>query len=224
MSLNQRCRRYVKFIMTFTAGLLLTFSAAAQTSSGNIYGTVTDASGAPLPGVTITIDAGGLQQTFVTDANGAYRFLRLPPGRYRVTAELSGFRTVVRNVDVNIGANTDIPLRLSAAMSETLTVTAATPLVDTRDVSTGDVITSEEMEQLPSARDPWVMLQMMPGVLVDRVNVGGNKSGQQSYFVSKGAERNQTSWNIDGVNVTEMDETGTSTFYYTLVRCRSSRR
>ncbi|MDQ3280611.1 MAG: TonB-dependent receptor [Acidobacteriota bacterium] len=213
---RQGSRRYVKYIMTFTAGLwlLITASLFAQSSTGNIYGTVTDKSGAPLPGVTVTVNAGGMQQTFVTESDGAYRFLRLPPGTYKVTAELSGFGVVNRNVEVNIGTNADIPLTLSPSMSETVTVTGATPLVDTREMGTGDVVTQEEIEALPTARDPWVMLQQMPGVLVDRVNVGGNKSGQQSYFVSKGVERNQTAWNIDGVNVTEMDETGTSTFYY----------
>ena len=67
---------------------------------------------------------------------------------------------------------------------------------------------------VPTARDPWVILQSVPGVLVDRVNVGGNESGQQSYFVGKGVERHQTEWNVDGVAVTDMATTGTSTFYY----------
>lgn len=215
MSRYEGIWRYVRFIMTFTAGLLLLSTAAfAQTHTGNIYGTVLDNSGQPLPGVTVTANAGGMQQTFVTESDGAYRFLRLAPGRYRVSATLEGLGSVNRDVDVSIGTNADVELRLSPSVSETVTVTAATPLVDAREMGTGEVVTRDEIEMLPTARDPWVMLQQMPGVLVDRVNVGGNKSGQQSYFVSKGAERNQTSWNIDGVNVTEMDETGTTTFYY----------
>ena len=208
-------QRYVQLIMTFTAGLLLVaIPALAQTSTGNIYGSVVDQSGNPLPGVTVTAESGGQRNTFITDTNGAYRFLRLAPGRYQVSASLAGLGTVSRTVDVNISANTEVPLTLSPQMSEVLTVTAETPLIDTRETGTGGSITQQEIEQLPTARDPWVMLQMMPGVLVDRVNVGGNKSGQQSYFVSKGVERHQTAWNIDGVNVTEMDETGTTTFYY----------
>ncbi|HEX8153149.1 MAG TPA: carboxypeptidase-like regulatory domain-containing protein, partial [Thermoanaerobaculia bacterium] len=69
MGLDPRMRRYVKFLMTFTAGLLFALSSFGQTSTGNIYGTVTDESGSPLPGVTITINAGGMQQTFVTDSD-----------------------------------------------------------------------------------------------------------------------------------------------------------
>jgi hypothetical protein len=209
------CRRYVQFIMTFTAGLwLLVLPALAQTSSGDLYGTITDNTGSTLPGVTVTAEAGGMRYTFITESDGAFRFLRLPPARYNVTAELSGFSTVRRQVDVSIGTSPDVTLMLAPQLSETVTVTGAAPLVDARETGTSAVITQEEIEQLPTARDPWVMLQLTPGVLVDRVNVGGNKSGQQSYFISKGVERHQTAWNIDGVNVTEMDETGTSTFYY----------
>jgi Carboxypeptidase regulatory-like domain/TonB-dependent Receptor Plug Domain len=215
MSRFRTVHRYVRYLMTFTAGLLLfALPGVAQTSTGNIYGSVTDSSGAPLPGVTVTINAGGLQQTYVTESDGTFHFLRLPPGRYRVSASLEGMGGIVRDVDVSIGSNAEIPLRISPSVSETVTVTAATPLVDAREIGTGEVVTQVEIEQLPTARDPWVMLQQMPGVLVDRVNVGGNKTGSQSYFVSKGVERHQTAWNIDGVNVTEMDETGTTTFYY----------
>ena len=202
-------------ILSFAAGLLLLAgSAFAQISTGSIYGKIVDGSGAPLSGVTVSATAGGGHLTFVTSSDGSFRFLRLPPGRYTVKAELSGFGTVSRSVEVNVGANSEIEIPLSQQVTETLTVTAATPVIDTREMGTSGSVTQQEMEQLPTARDPWVMLQMMPGVLVDRVNVGGNKSGQQSYFVSKGVERHQTAWNIDGVNVTEMDETGTTTFYY----------
>ena len=210
-----KCRRYVQLLMTFTAGLMfLVLPALAQTSSGDLYGRVTDNSGATLPGVTVTAEAGGMRNTFITDADGAFRFLRLPPARYTVTAELAGFSPFRRQVEVNIGTSPEIDIVLNPQLSETVTVTGAAPLVDTREMGTSAVITQEEIESLPTARDPWVMLQLTPGVLVDRVNVGGNKSGQQSYFISKGVERHQTAWNIDGVNVTEMDETGTTTFYY----------
>lgn len=214
MNRLRRSRRYVQLVMLFTAGLMCAIPMGAQTNTGNIYGKVIDQSGQPLPGVTVTANAGGQRNTFLTESDGAYRFLRLAPGRYTVTAELAGLGNVTRTIDVNTGQNSDVTLRLAPQISETLTVTAEAPVVDTREMGTSEVVTQEEIENLPTARDPWVMLQMMPGVLVDRVNVGGNKSGQQSYFVSKGVERHQTSWNIDGVNVTEMDETGTTTFYY----------
>lgn len=215
MNRSHRSSRFrIPLALAVTLLLLAAVPALAQTSTGNLYGTVTDTDGNPLPGVTVTAESGGMRNTFVTEADGAYRFLRLTPGQYRVTASLEGMGSVTRAVDVTINTNATLPLTLSPQISEVLTVIGQAPVIDTRETKTGGNVTQEEIEQLPTARDPWVMLQMMPGVLVDRVNVGGNKSGQQSYFVAKGVERHQSTWNIDGVNVTEMDELGTTTFYY----------
>ena len=137
-----KCRRYVQLLMTFTAGLmLLVLPALAQTSSGDIYGRVTDDSGATLPGVTVTAEASGMRNTFITDSDGAFRFLRLPPGRYTVTAELAGFSPLRRVVEVNIGTSPEIDLVLKPQLSEVVTVTGAAPLVDTREMGTSAVIT-----------------------------------------------------------------------------------
>ena len=154
------------------------------------------------------------RRTFVTTADGEYRFLGLDPGTYTITAELSGFATASRSADVLIGRNTDLPIQLAAAASEAITVLAASPVIDTRETATGQTVEEVELLNVPTARDPWVMLQSIPGVLVDRVNVGGNESGQQSYFVGKGVERHQTEWNVDGVDISDVATTGTSTFYY----------
>jgi hypothetical protein len=76
------------------------------------------------------------------------------------------------------------------------------------------VVTYEELLKVPTARDPWSVLQLVPGVQLDRVNVGGSESGQQSTFVSKGDSGDNTTWNIDGVNVTDMGAIGSSASYY----------
>lgn len=216
MNRYQRCQQYVRLIMTFTAGLslLLALSAFGQTSGGNVVGRVLDSAGDGIPGVTVTLSGIGAPQVFVTGANGSYRFLNQAPGRYTITAELSGFSPVNRSVDVSIGANSEIDFSMKAAVSEAITVTSATPLIDVRNTGTGSDVNEQELREVPSARDPWVVLQTVPGVLVSTVNVGGNQSGQQSYFIGKGIERHQTEWNLDGVNVTEMQATGTSDFYY----------
>lgn len=187
----------------------------AQSQAGAIRGTVvTEGDSAVLPGVTVTITGAGPRQTFVTESAGEFRFLGLHPGRYTVTAELAGFAPIKREVDVALGRNSEVALALSPSVSEAITVMAASPVIDSRDTSTGANVENFELLNVPSARDPWVVLQSVPGVLVDRVNIGGNESGQQSYFVGKGVERHQTEWNIDGVAVTDMAATGTSTFYY----------
>jgi hypothetical protein len=215
MMKHQSTQRYVRLIMTFTAGLLMLAAAAlAQQTGGNVFGKVTDKSGGALPGVTVTITGQAAPQTFVTDSQGNFRFLNLSPGKYSLQADLEGFSKMVRGVDVAVDANTEVDLKLSPAMMETITVSAASPVIDRRDVSTGASIEQIELKEVPTARDPWVVLQSVPGVLVDRVNVGGNKSGQQSYFVGKGVERNQTVWNIDGVTSTDMSGNGGAAGFY----------
>ena len=205
MHRKQSGQRYVQWIMSFTAGLwLFAASALGQTHSGNIFGTVKDASGAVLPGVTVTVTGIGAPQTFVTDSKGQFRFLQLPPGSYQVQADLEGFSKVRRAADVTVGNNTEVDLDLRPSATETITVSAASPVVDRLQVASGANIEEVELQKVPSARDPWVFIQSVPSVLVDRVNVGGDKSGSQSYFVSKGVERNQAVWNINGVQTQDM--------------------
>src|ERR671918_330055 len=109
----------------------------AQIQSGTISGSVRDEQGGVLPGVNVTAQGVDATQTFVTDANGEYRFLNLAPGPYKVTAELQGFTTIVReDVIVAVGRNVELPLTLKvAAVAETITVTGESPVIDTR--STG---------------------------------------------------------------------------------------
>jgi len=195
--------------------LLVSTSLFAQAQSGNIFGKVVDNQKAALPGVTVTLSGPGASQVFVTDAEGQFRFLNLSPGSYSLQAELSGFGSVVRNnVAVNIGRNSNVEMELSPALEQTITVTAETPLLDTRKTGTGATVTTVELEEVPTARDPWVIMAQVPGVLMDRVNVGGNESGQQSQLVSKGASGDQATFNVDGVNITDMAAQGSSPAYY----------
>ncbi len=211
----QSSQRSVRFIITFIAGLwLLALSALGQENSGNVFGKVVDKSGAALPGVTVTLSGIGAPQTFITDSQGQFRFLKLSPGRYALRGELEGFSRIQRQVDVAVGSNTEVDLRLSPAVSETITVTAASPVIDRREVGSGASIEQIELKEVPTARDPWVVLQSVPGVLVNTVNVGGNKSGQQSSFVGKGVDRTQTVWNVDGVTSTDMSSSGGASGFY----------
>lgn len=204
------------FGLALLAVLVGAASLFGQLQTGNIFGTVVDSTGEPLPGVTVTLTGGGAPRVFVTDNQGQFRFLSLSPGSYNVQAELEGVGVARRdNVRVTIGASPDIRMTLAtAALAETITVTAETPLLDVRRTGTGATITEVELEQVPTARDPWVILQQTPGVLMDRINVGGNESGQQSQFVGKGVSGDQASFNVDGVTITDMAATGSSPTYY----------
>jgi hypothetical protein len=91
---------------------------------------------------------------------------------------------------------------------------AETPLLDTRKEVVSTSISLDELQKIPSSRDPWVVLQTVPGVIVDRVNVGGAESGQQSNFQAKGAAGSDNTWNMDGIAITDMSATGSSPTYY----------
>ncbi len=168
-----------------------------------------------LPGVTVTLTGIGAPQVFVTDSQGAFRFLNLSPGTYQVAAELAGFGKAVRNnVHVNVGQNADVELAMVPSAEATITVTAEAPLIDTRKTGTGAVVSKVELEQIPSGRDPWVIMGQAPGVQLDRVNVGGSESGQQDVIVAKGASDAQKTFNLDGVNITDVGALGSTPTYY----------
>ncbi len=189
--------------------------ASAQLQSGNLYGTATDNQGQALPGVTVTLSGLGATQVQVTNAEGQFRFLSLAPGSWSLKAELEGFSTVdYPNISVNVGRNSNIEVTLTPALEEVITVTSESPLLDERKVSTGTTVSQTELEKIPSARDPWVILQQTPGVLVDRVNVGGNESGQQSAYISPGTNDDNSVWAVDGVVITDMGAIGSSPSYY----------
>jgi hypothetical protein len=196
--------------------LLLAMPALAQLQSGNLFGTVKSPTGETLPGVTVTLTGGGAPQVQVTDAQGRFRFPGLAPGsNYAVKAELQGFSPLESSgITVNVGRNTDIELTLSAQVEDVINVVAESPLLDTRRISTGTTVTNADLERIPTSRDPWAVLQSTPGVLTDRINVGGNESGQQAQYVGPGSGGDQAVWAVDGVVITDMAALGSSPGYY----------
>jgi hypothetical protein len=122
---------------------------------------------------------------------------------------------VLQDIRITIGFRAQVngTLQLSS-VQETVTVTGESPLIDTRETGVSTTFDLETMQALPSARDPWVMLERTPGITMDRVNVGGNQSGQQSGYISRGASSGNNKWSIDGVDITDMSATGASPIYY----------
>ena len=203
-------------IAVATAALaLLATGAFAQGQTGNLYGKVSDNQGNALPGVTIDLSGIGAPKQAFTGSDGAFRFLSLDPGNYALTASLDGFSTVeYPSVNIRVGRNTSLEVTLSAAVEETITVTAESPLLDERKVAKGTTISQIELEKIPTARDPWAIVTQTPGVLSDRINVGGNESGQQAVFVAPGTSDDENSFSVDGVNITDMAAVGASPTYY----------
>ena len=207
--------RRLVLTLSVVVSLLVGGLAWGQSPTGNLYGTVTDESGAALPGVKITVSGIGAVREQFTDGQGAFRFLALDPGAYNVAAELDGFGGLeFPDAVVGLGRNTNLPLVLGGALEETITVTSESPLLDERKLSTGTNVSQVELEKIPTARDPWALVSQTPGVLVDRVNVGGSESGQQAEFRAAGVSDNQNDFQLDGTSITDMAATGASPTYY----------
>jgi hypothetical protein len=201
--------------VALSIALLCAMGAYAQFQTGNIYGKVQAKDGSVLPGVTVTLTGMGAPQTTVTGPLGDFRFINLSPGTYSMVAELAGYGTATRSgIGVRVGANADVTMTLNPSVSESITVTAEAPLLDVRKAGTGSNTPKVELEKIPTSRDPWTILQQAPSVQVDRLNVGGNESGQQSVYLAKGAGSRENTWNMDGVNITDMGAIGSTPLYF----------
>jgi len=197
------------------AVLVLSASIASAQTTGSVNGTVTDNTGAILPGVTVTATSPVLMgaQSAVTNESGAYRFPSLPPGSYRLAFALPGFSSVVReDIVVNIGFAATINVQLQVAtLQETVTVTGQSPVVDVTNSNQQTNFTFEQMQNLPNARDIWSLIGQAPGMMVTRFDVGGSRAGTQTGFSAFGYS-GQVRVQVDGVNTTE--GTGAAGFYY----------
>lgn len=191
-------------------------AALAQGTTGSINGTVTDNTAAVLPGVTVTASGPAIMgvQTAVTNEQGQYRFPSLPPGTYRLEYQLSGFSTVIREgIIVSIGFTTTINVSLQlATLAETVTVTGASPVVDTQNTNIQTNFTQEMIRSLPNARDIWALIAVAPGTTMNAFDVGGSRAGTQTGYQAYG-RGDQVRVQVDGVNSTE-DTGGTGYFNY----------
>jgi Ca-activated chloride channel homolog len=135
---------------------------------GLIRGTVIAKDGSVLPGVTVMLDHSAIT---VTDAQGAFRFLATPPGKHAVVADLAGYGRGARIVTISASSGLQMNVVLNPSVSESIVVTAETPLLDVR--KTGST-TTISMADPPTSRDPWTVMKAAPAVQTDRINVGGN--------------------------------------------------
>jgi len=185
--------------------LLLTTGSAwaqSQATTGVIEGTVTDPSGAVVPGaqLTVTHTGTGFERRVTSDADGFYRAILLPLGPYRVTAEHAGFaRLVLEDIEVTLGKSVrvDVQLRIAAA-GEQVVVTAEEPLVAVAQTETSDGLTEQAVHQLPTgSRNYLDYLTLTPNVHISmgtdgpQINVNGQKGVQTSFQVD-GAGANNT--------------------------------
>ena len=200
-----RLNRVTVFCLCVTL-LAVAAPTFAQDFRGRINGTVTDNTGAVLPGVTVTASSPALiqPQVQVTGADGSYRFLALPPGVYAIEFELGGFQNVKREgVRVIINQTLTVDQQLNVAtLQETVTVTGASPIVDSSTTQIGTNFTKELLTEIPNARDIWAAMAQAPGLQMSSYDVGGSRTGTQTGFLSYGfGDQNQTK--VEGIDTTE---------------------
>jgi hypothetical protein len=213
-------RKLVRSLMAVLAlSLFIPCTVAAQgggaSSTGTIQGRVADASGAILPGVTVTATSASMigAQTQITNENGTYRFPAVPPGEYSLTFELAGFNTVKRDgIQISLGftANVNADLAL-ATLQETVTVSGASPVIDTSATRVQQNFKLAQLESIPNGRDMWSLLAATPGVIMSNIDVGGNRAGTQTGYRAYGLS-GQVRTSVEGINTTE--GTGGAGFYY----------
>ena len=194
-------KRMIVAMIAICAFALTATSAAAQQTTGNIQGRIVDAQKAAVPGVTVTAKSAttGFTRSEVTDTEGIYRLNALPVGNYDVHVELSGFAPKdLKAIVVNVGSTSEINVELNVAgVSESVKVTAETPMVKTTDSSVGGVVDTTKIESLPLNGRQFANLAVtIPGVGLG-FHSDPTKSSQYSPQINGGNGRN-VNYQIDG--------------------------
>jgi hypothetical protein len=176
-------------------------AARAQENSAEIRGRALDAQDAVLPGVTITAtnQATGIFREAVTNADGTYFIPALTPGQYEIAAELGGFKRYSRrDVRLDLGRTTTLDVRMElGALTETVSVSAATPLVDLTSKEIGGNVTNREVTMLPSVNGNFVgAVALLPGIVS---NISTESFGSDAVSVN-GMDSRNNNFMLDGAN------------------------
>src|SRR5438034_9711725 len=194
--------RFIRLAILIFAGVVLVPTLAR--AQGSIAGTVKDTSGAVLPGVTVEVSSPALIEkirTAVTDTSGQYRIVDLRPGTYSVKVTLPGFTSVQRDgIELTGSITLTIPIEMKVGtVQETVTVSAASPVVDLQNTRRETVIGADAISSLPATRAYGSLLNAMPGVTVD--NNGLAATPTMTFFSAHGGRTNAGRMSINGMTV-----------------------
>src|SRR5690349_10830097 len=197
--------RRVLLALAFLA--MLPLGAFAQEAT--LSGTVTDSTGGVLPGVTITATHTATGNTFVavTDEKGGYR-IPVRVGMFKVDAELPGFGTVTRQIDLLVGQTATLNLQMApSTVQETVTVTGEAPLIDLKNSSLGGNIDGRQVQELPVNGRNWMALALLaPG---SRTQAGATGTAAQIPLPDRNnGEAREFQLNVDGQQVSADIGTG----------------
>jgi hypothetical protein len=189
-------------VLLLVALLLTAHGAIAQTTSGTIYGTIVDTSGAAVPQATVTVTNAqtNIVRTATTNQNGEYTFPVVNPGEYRVSSTMTGFQSQTQQgirVDANQNVHVNFTLQVGSENTE-ITVQADTTLVDTRESQVGSTVDQKRIEDLPlNGRNAYDLLTILPGVTNYTPDVQtGSRQGTQ--IVVNGIPTQSTAYYLDG--------------------------
>ncbi|HVT02088.1 MAG TPA: TonB-dependent receptor [Thermoanaerobaculia bacterium] len=190
-------------VMRLAAALILTMifsaSAFAQSANGSISGIVTDGSGGVVPGVTVTATnrATGAVRTAVSNETGSFTIAALPAGQYDVVSELSGFKSYrLSGATVNVGSALSLKIPMVVGLTESVTVTAEAPLVETARSQISAIVNEKMIENLPTNGRNFIdFVLTTPGVVKD-VRAGdisfAGQRGTLNSLVVDGANNDNT--------------------------------
>ena len=195
-------RRSLTAVAALAALALVPGLAHAQPAS-QFTGVVTDNTGGILPGVTVEASSPALiegSRVAITDGAGRYLLVDLRPGIYNITFTLPGFSTVLveeQELPAGFTANVDAVLSVGA-LEETVTVSGEAPVVDVQSISQAEVLDREVLDAIPTGRNLQSTAQLIPGVKMNRPEVGLTTAAQQTYMSVHGMSNRQTTVMVDG--------------------------
>src|SRR5512142_1767034 len=194
-------------------------AALAQRSTATVRGTISDATGGVLPGVTVTAvnQETGLSRTVVTNNAGVYSLPELPPGRYNVSAELQGFKKAERTaVPLRVADEYSIDFTLQPGnVSETVTVEATSTPVKVMGGDVSGIVTGQQVRELPlNGRNFLQLATLMPGVSApDNLNVKDKGLLGGSDLSVSGGDTTANLWTVDGANNNDVGSNRTILVY-----------
>jgi len=206
-------------LLSLLAVLLLAAPAAAQRTTANLRGTVTDTSRAIIPGATVTVSnaATGFSRTMVTNESGVFSFSELPVGRYDLKVELQGFKTATRTgIELAVADNREINLELAPGnLTENISVVAESTPVKTVGGDVSGVITGQQIRDLPlNGRNFLQLATLMPGVSApDFLNVKDKGLLGGSDLSVSGGGVTSNLWTVDGANNNDVGSNRTILVY-----------
>ena len=181
--------------------------APAQTFRGSIQGTITDTSGAAIPGAQVKVFSPdtGLNRIVPANAEGQYVASELPLGTYSITVEKAGFRTTtLTRIPVSVGSPTRADVKLPTGMvEEVIEVTADVPLIETTTNNTGGTLEASEVAELPvNGRDFTKLLELVPGASSDPVG-STESAGSYGLFSLNGNRGRSNNYLLDGTDMND---------------------